>query len=125
MSNQIHESMSLAKPEANSLSTKQKLALSAGVIGLLIFGLAIFNTNFPNKTLFLSVSLGLIALGTIIFANDTYLSKLEGIKNDGVWFKSISSRGVLGWATGVLLTGFYIVLYFYPQYLGLASNGEP
>ena len=56
--------------------------------------------------------------------SDAYLTKLEGIKNDGVWFKSISSRGILGWVTGVILTSFYIILYFYPQYLGLSSNGE-
>lgn len=124
MSNQLNESMSLAKPEANNLSVKQKIAVTAGIIGLLIFGLAIFNTNFPNKPIFLSVSLGLIAIGTILFANAAYLTKLEGIKNDGVWFKSISSRGVLGWLTGVLLTGFYIILYFYPQYLGLSANGK-
>ena len=125
MSNKINESMSLAKPEANNLSIKQKVAVTVGIIGLLIFALAIFNTNFPNKTVFLWASLGLIAFGTILFANDAYLTKLEGIKNDGIWFKSISSRGVLGWLTGVLLTGFYIILYFYPQYLGLSSNGEP
>jgi polyferredoxin len=124
MSNQINESMSLAKPEANNLSVKQKMAVAFGVVGLLIFALAIFNTNFPNKTLFLTISLGLIALGTILYTNDAYLTKLEGIKNDGVWFKSISSRGILGWISGVLLTSFYIILYFYPKYLGLSSNGE-
>ncbi|MFI0430380.1 4Fe-4S binding protein [Mariniflexile sp. HMF6888] len=125
MNNQTHKSMSLAKPEANDLSIKQKVAVALGVIGLFIFALAIFNTHFPNKTLFLSISIGLIALGTILFANDAYLTKPEGIKNDGVWFKSISSRGILGWVTGILLTGFYIVLYFYPQYLGQTAKGEP
>ncbi len=125
MSNQTHKSMSLAKPEANALTVKQKVAVALGVLGLLIFALSILNTNFPNKTLFLIASMGMITFGTIMFSNITYLTKLEGIKNDGVWFKSISSRGVLGWATGILLTGFYIVLYFYPQYLGLASKGEP
>ncbi len=71
------------------------------------------------------MALGLISLGTVIFANDAYLTKSKGIKNDGVWFKSISSRGSLGWISGIVLTGFYIVLYFYPQYLGLASDGGP
>ena len=51
------------------------------------------------------------------------MTKLEGIKNDGTWFKSISSRGILGWIVGVILTSFYIVLYFYPQYLGLGIDG--
>ena len=115
--------MSLAKPDAQDLSKKQKIALAIGVIGLFILGLALFNTNFPNKALFLTLSLGLISAGTILFANDAYLTKLEGIKNDGVWFKSISSRGTLGWIAGILLTGFYVVLYFFPKYLGLGTDG--
>ena len=115
--------MSLAKPDAQNLSTKQKVAVGLGVIGLFILVLALFNTNFPNKSLFLIAALGLISVGTILFANDAYLKKLEGIKNDGVWFKSISSGGVLGWITGIVLTLFYIVLYFYPQLLGLGTNG--
>ena len=124
MSNKLNHSMSLAKPEANDLSSKQKIAVFIGVVGLFILTLALLNINFPNKTLFLTLSLGCIAAGTVIFANDMYLTKLEGIKNDGVWFKSISSRGILGWITGIVLTLFYIVLYFYPNLLGLGQNGE-
>ncbi len=123
MSSKINHSMSLAKPDAQELSTKQKVSVGLGVVGLFILVLALFNTNFPNKSLFLIVALGLISVGTILFANDAYLKKLEGIKNDGVWFKSISSRGVLGWITGIVLTLFYIVLYFYPYLLGLGTDG--
>lgn len=119
------KNMSLAKPEANNLSIKQKIAVAFGLLGFFIFAIALFNINFPNKTLFLSISVGAITLGTILFANDAYLNKHEGIKNDGVWFKSISSRGPLGWATGVFLTGFYIILYFFPQYLGQTPGDKP
>ena len=114
--------MSLAKPDAVDISNKQKIALALGVIGLFILTLALFNTNFPNKGLFLTLSLGLISIGTIGYSRDAYLTKLEGVKNDGVWFKSISSRGVWGWIVGIVLTAFYIVLYFFPQYLGLGSS---
>ncbi len=115
--------MSLAKPEANDLSTKQKIALAIGVVGLFILILALANTNFPSKGLFLTLALGLISVGTVLFARDTYLNKLEGIKNDAVWFKSISSRGILGWLTGLVLTLFYIVLYFFEEFLGQGVNG--
>lgn len=124
MSNKLDHSMSLANPNANGISTKQKIALATGFIGLFILALALFNTNFPNQGVFLTLSLVLISVGTIIYANDAYLTKLEGIKNDGVWFKSISSRGVIGWLTGVGLTAFYIVLYFKAELLGLGANGE-
>lgn len=124
MSHKLQESMSLAKPDAQDLSTLQKTAIGLGVIGLFILALALLNTNFPSKTVFLTLALGLISIGIVIFSRDTYLKKTEGIKNDGVWFKSISSRGVLGWITGIFLTTFYIVLYFYPHLLGLGQKGE-
>ena len=124
MSNKLNYSMSIAKPEAYGLSTTQKVAVFIGVVGLFILTLALLNVNFPHKAITLTIALGLIATGTIIFSNNLYLNKLEGIKNDAVWFKSISSRGVLGWVTGIILTLFYIVLYFYPKYLGLGTKGE-
>ncbi len=116
--------MSLANPEAKGISTTQKIALAIGFIGFFVLALALFNTGLPNQGVFLTISLGLITVGTILFANNAYLTKLEGIKNDGVWFKSISSRGAIGWLTGVGLTAFYIVLYFKAELLGLGTNGE-
>lgn len=114
--------MSLAKPDALDITTKQKVSLATGIVGLFIFTLALFNTNFPNKGAFLTLALLLITGGIIVYSREAYLSKLEGIKNDGQWFKSISSRGVWGWVLGLVLTGFYIVLYFYPKYLGLGQG---
>ncbi len=115
--------MSLARPDALGITNKQKIALAIGVIGLFILAIALFNVNFPNEGLFLSLALGLITIGTIWYSREAYLNKLEGIKNDGQWFKSVSSRGLWGWIVGVVLTGFYIVLYFFPEYLGLGKDG--
>ena len=118
MSNKLNHSMSLAKPDALDITTKQKVALVIGIAGLFILTLALLNTNFPNKGLFLTGALGLITVGVILYSREAYLTKLEGIKNDGQWFKSISSRGFWGWTLGIILTGFYIVLYFYAGLLG-------
>lgn len=120
----LNRDMSLTGEPPKAITTRQKLAVGLGLIGLFILILALANVNFPNKTLFLSLALGLISGGIILFAADLYLGKHAGIKNDGVYFKSMTSRGVLGWATGIMLTLFYIVLYWYPQYLGLNAEGE-
>ena len=122
MSNKLNHSMSLAKPDALDINTKQKISLAIGIVGLFIFTLALLNTNFPNKGVFLTLALTLISGGIIVYSREAYLTKLEGIKNDGQWFKSISSRGVWGWVLGLVLTGFYIVLYFYPKFLGLGQG---
>lgn len=115
--------MSLATPDALNITSKQKFAVIAGLIGLFIMVLALLNINFHNRALFLTIAIGLIAGGTIVYSREAYLNKHEGIKNDGTWFKSISSRGLWGWIVGVVLTGFYIVLYFYPEFLGLGVDG--
>ncbi|MGF1556946.1 4Fe-4S binding protein [Paucihalobacter sp.] len=123
MSLKDNNSLSLAKPDTFGINTQQKIALSIGLVGLFILVLALVNINFPNKPVVLTMALGLMTVGIIWFSNQAYLTKLEGIKNDGVWFKSMTGRGVLAYTTGVVLTTFYIVLYFYPQYLGLGKNG--
>ena len=124
MSNKLDHSMSLAQPDTNAISTKQKIALALGLTGFFILILAVFNVDFQNYGLLLTLSLLSISVGTILYANELYLSKSKGIKNDSVWFKSISSRGVLGWMLGIVLTLFYIVLYFKAELLGLGTNGE-
>jgi len=121
MSTKVNQSMSLADP--NGASTKEKIASGIGITGIFIVVLAFFNVEFPNKGLVLTAALGLITLGIVRYTNALYSGKSKGIKNDGIWFKSISSRGILGWITGIVLTLFYIVLYFYPQFLGLGKDG--
>lgn len=122
MDNRLNDSMSLAKPDAYDLSIKQKFAVVLGIIGLVNLVLALFNIGLTNLSGVLT-ALGLIFVGVVIFSSDAYLNKSKGIKNDGVWFKSISSRGIWGWVTGIVLTVFYIVLYFYPHLLGLGTDG--
>lgn len=124
MNNQIHRSMSLAGEPPKALNLQQKLAVLLGMSGLLILLLASFNTDFPNQTLWLTLSLGSIFLGIAWFSYAAYKGTHPGIKNDGVYFKSVSSRGILGWMLGLVLTGFYIILYFFPAYLGLRQEGD-
>ncbi len=47
------------------------------------------------------------------------------VKNEGVWFKSLSNRGVIGWILALFLTFGYITLYFFPAWLGLGAKGMP
>lgn len=123
MSN-FQRNMSLTGEPPKTINTQQKIASAIGLIGLALLFLALFNLDFPNKTLWLSVSLGMIAAGTIWFSIAAYANKHEGIKNDGIYFKSLTSRGFWAWILGILLTLFYMVLYWFPQYLGLVQDGD-
>jgi ferredoxin-type protein NapH len=126
MTNQALPSMSLANPHPIGLGLRQKLALAIVSIGLLGF----LVTWAAGKAIIPSLSLALILIlltsGTIWYAYETFGTKPAGIKNNGVQHESISTRGVLGWMTGVLITTFYIVLYWYPQHLaGLIQLFNP
>ena len=116
--------MTLTGQPPASLNRSQKYATGIAIFGLAILLLATFNISFPHKGFWLSTSLISLVLGVILFSKGAYRNTSEGIKNDGVWFKSISNRGFWAWVTGLSLTGFYTILYFYPQYLGLRKGTE-
>ncbi|MDO1501553.1 4Fe-4S dicluster domain-containing protein [Winogradskyella maritima] len=118
----LENNMALTGQPPKSLNTKQKIGVVIGMVGLLILLLATFNVELFSNGLVLTIALSALMIGIIVFSKGAYDHKLEGIKNDGVWFKSISSRGVLGWVAGVALTGFYIILYFYADLLGLGQG---
>lgn len=70
-----------------------------------------------RATLFFFLSIGLGSLGAIVFFLPKIWMETPGIKNDGVFFSSVKSRGLWGIALGVFLIGFYVALYFFPAYL--------
>src|SRR5690606_41294319 len=52
------------------------------------------------------------------------LSLHDALPIYGVWLRSLTSRGLYAWILGICITGFYIILYFFPQYLGLRYQGS-
>ncbi|MEM0518166.1 4Fe-4S binding protein [Aequorivita flava] len=120
----VQRNMSLTGEPPKTINTQQKLASAIGLIGLTILFLALLNVSFPNRAIWLTTSLLMIGGGTVWFSTAAYLNKHEGIKNDGVYFKSLTSKGFWAWILGIALTLFYVLLYWFPQYLGLAQNGD-
>jgi len=63
-------------------------------------------------------SLGAIFLGGLIFIlPGVRTAGPAGIKNNGIFHSSLMSRGVLGVIAGTYLIGFYIFLYWYPEWI--------
>lgn len=66
--------------------------------------------------LYLLLTFGLCILGAMLYI----LPKSEqhpGIKNDRIFFNPMKNRGWLGILTGTYLIGFYLLLYFYAEYM--------
>jgi polyferredoxin len=67
--------------------------------------------------LYLALTIGIAVLGGLIYILPLYRNEPEGIKNNGIYFSSMKSRGLLGIITGTWLILFYIILYWFPEYL--------
>ena len=102
---------------------KKQSSVGMGLLGLILLSSALF-IPYENKTLWLSVSFLLMTLGGLVYFQAVYGKTLAGVKNDGVWFNALSSRGVSGWLLGMGLTAFYIAIYWYPEVLGFNSEGK-
>lgn len=121
------ESLSIAKPQLVRTSGKQKLAIGLAGMGAVLLLLVWAARDAFSPLPVLLTSLGLMVAGLWLFIREEYLGKPEGIKNNGVWFRSLSARGVWAWLLGIIITGFYTVLYFCPAswLLGLTQLFTP
>lgn len=69
-----------------------------------------------SPALFLMLTIGLCVMGALLYIlPKSYL--LPGIKNNGVFFNVMKNVQWLGILTGSWLIAFYVVLYFYPEYM--------
>ncbi|MDT0632794.1 4Fe-4S binding protein [Rubrivirga sp. S365] len=69
--------------------------------------------------------LGGLSAGGVVYALGG-LARSAGVHNEGTMFSSNEARGAVGWTVGVVLTGLYVVLYFWPAALGgLIPLGDP
>ncbi len=118
-----NESLSLATPNPVLTSARQKIALALAGVGVLLFLIAWgANEAFAPVPVFLT-GLALLSAGVWLFIRAEYARRPGGIKNNFNWFRSLTARGVWGWLAAVVLSGFYICLYWYPEWLGVGQNG--
>lgn len=69
-----------------------------------------------NSVLFLLLTIGLCVVGALLYI----LPKLQlppGTRNNGIFFDVMKNVQWLGIMTGTWLIAFYVVLYFYPEYM--------
>ncbi|MCB0738577.1 MAG: 4Fe-4S binding protein [Bacteroidetes bacterium] len=117
--------LSIANPYPKGINALQKVALIPITLGLIILIGALFNAYRSEQiTLFFILAMVFLLGGTILFGYAQYKDHKPGIKNNGIWFRSLSNSGVLGWILGIALTAFYIALYWFPEILGKPTGSE-
>jgi ferredoxin-type protein NapH len=71
-----------------------------------------------HKGLFWWLTFGLGIIGALLFIiPNVIILGPPGIKNNGVWFNAATNRSWIGWFAFVFLVGFYLLLYFRPDYI--------
>ncbi len=107
------------------LTGGEKLGLALVALGLLSLLVQSFQGTLAGTWLGMLSSFGLLAIGGSITFWTQHSGTPEGIKHDGTWFRTLTSRGALGWIAGIAMTAFYVAIYWYPEVLGHVENGEP
>ena len=97
------------------------LGLLAGV--LLSLQLGSFSEKLSGTWLGCALVFGSVCIGLSLHFLTELKGTTPGIKHDGVFFKSLTAAGAVGWMLGVFMTAAYIVIYWYPQWLGETENG--
>ncbi|NND31742.1 MAG: 4Fe-4S binding protein [Saprospiraceae bacterium] len=121
MNQQVYPSMSIADPHPPFTDKLQQGAAAVALVGFLMLILSL--TNKVEAGTLTWISLVFITMGTIVYGWRHYMPHPEGIKNNGVWFSTLTNRGLWGWLAGIVITFFYVCLYWYPHLLGLSSDG--
>ncbi|WP_418604534.1 4Fe-4S binding protein [Hwangdonia sp.] len=71
-----------------------------------------------NKWLFWWLTFGLGIIGALLFIIPKVITLgPAGIKNNGIYHSAATNRGWIGWFAFIFLVGFYILLYFRPDYI--------
>ena len=111
------ESLAIGYNYQDQTDSIQKAGLTLFALGLLALLLPYLQLNTSTDSLLLWGGTGLSIAGLLLYFTRTYAKSHPGVRNNGVWLRDSTSRGTIAWVTAVVLTGFYIILYWFPQYL--------
>lgn len=112
-------SMSLSQNVHQDMNVTMKAGLGVFGFGLLMLFVCLTGASNANPALFFFLSFGFSVVGGLMYIVPQLKKSPAGIRNNNIFFSSAMSRGAIAWIIGILFTGFYIVLYWFPH---LISN---
>ena len=117
---------SFAPPLPASLPA-EKLSLAVVAGGLLALLLAGADADPTRRTTWFYLALGLVSVGALAWSWLNFGRHPAGVRQDNLWRRASTARGPVAWVAGLVLTGFYIVLYWFSAddgrgHFGLLNN---
>ncbi|MDO6392314.1 4Fe-4S binding protein [Pontibacter sp. BT731] len=120
----------ISHPTASSSTVSQDTMKMAGLIlisiGLLGILVAAVGADYISPVL---TGLGgtiVFTIGALVYIWQSRLHRSSAEQNHGLWQQDATSRGASAWVIGFVLTGFYVLLYWFPDTLqGLIQAMEP
>ncbi len=114
-------SLSISHQADVRLNATERLAAAAVALAALVLIVGLAGVQpLANAAVFLW-SLLALSVSAVIYFSIHYLRRPAGVRNEGIWHRSVQSRGIIAYATGVAITGFYVLLYWFPEYLANAT----
>ena len=107
-------SLSLAGPHHLGVGSTHAAAWCAGA-GTMALVAALFGFGADHPALVLGVGWGALALAVLLVIRGRYVGKPAGVRNDGVFHRSLTARGAIAWALGIAFTAYYVALYWFPE----------
>ena len=114
-------------PPAPETSPAEKALLTVVALGLLALLTAAADADPARARLLLYAALALLSGGTLGWSWYKFGRGTSGVHQNRLWHRASTSRGAVAWVTGLMLTGFYIVLYWFSSpdqqgHFGLLNN---
>ncbi len=105
-------SISLASPHAPGMDGVQKSGIAVFALAVLVMLVGLLGPVARNPDLFFYLGVVGSLVGLTVYTIRTYMKRPAGVQNNHIFTSSLTNRGLWGWALGIFLTGFYVVLYW-------------
>lgn len=111
------ETISIHKNNLVTGSLK-KVGLTVLALGLLLLAVSLGGIPVSYRVFYFILIFGMIIIGALLFFISQIKDAPAGIKNNKIFFRAITSGGAPAWVLGILITAFYIILYWFPFLIG-------
>ena len=103
----------LATPPLPASSPAEKLTLAGVAGGLLALLLSLADADPGRQKTWFYLGLALLSAGTLTWSWLKFGQQPAGVQHNNLWLRASTGRGAVAWVTGLVLTGFYVVLYWF------------